>query len=67
MVTLSVPDMSCAHCKASVEQALGAQVPASGVTVDLAARTVQVTADADPQILIKLLDRIGFPAQVVVG
>ncbi|MDP5308013.1 heavy-metal-associated domain-containing protein [Paracoccus spongiarum] len=38
---LSVPDMSCAHCKAAIEAALGR---AGGrAEVDLAARTVSVT------------------------
>ena len=62
MTTLSVPDMSCGHCKASVEAALSPI--ASKVEVDLPAR--RVTAEgAPPEALVKALEAIGFPASVV--
>ena len=62
MTVLSVPDMSCGHCKASVESALA---PIAGkVEVDLAAR--RVTAEgASPEALVKALEAVGFPASVV--
>ncbi len=62
-ITLSVPDMSCGHCKASVEKALSPL--AEAVTVDLTTRHVTVEAKALPADLIKALDAIGFPAQAV--
>jgi len=62
MTLLSVPDMSCGHCKASVEAALTPL--AKTVTVDLPGRRVTVEG-GDDQKLIKALDAIGFPAQVV--
>ncbi len=62
MTTLSVPDMSCGHCKASVEAALSPL--ADKVDVDLSAR--RVTAEgAAPEALIQALQAIGFPASVV--
>lgn len=62
MTTLSVPDMSCGHCKASVEAALSPI--ASKVEVDLPGR--RVTAEgAPPEALVKALEAIGFPASVV--
>ncbi len=62
MTTLSVPDMSCGHCKASVEAALSPL--ATKVQVDLGTR--RVTAEgAAPEALVKALDSIGFPATVV--
>jgi copper chaperone len=63
MTLLSVPDMSCGHCKASVEAALSALPGAAPITVDLAKR--QVTANGAPEVLIAALDQIGFPAQLV--
>lgn len=62
MTLLSVPDMSCGHCKTSVEAALTPL--AKTVTVDLPARRVTVEGGDDQQ-LIKALDAIGFPAQVI--
>lgn len=65
MTLLSVPDMSCGHCKASVEAALAALPDAGGVAVDLAARQVRVAGRAAPEALVKALDNIGFPARVI--
>jgi copper chaperone len=42
--TLSVPDISCDHCRRTIETALGA-LPGVRADVDVAARTVQVTYD----------------------
>ena len=63
MTTLSVPDMSCGHCKASVEAALAPLSPS--VSVDLPRRQVTVTGPADAAALIAALDAIGFPATAV--
>ena len=62
MITLHVPDMSCGHCKASVEAALA---PIAGkVQVDLSTR--QVSAEgAAAEALIKALDDIGFAASAL--
>ncbi len=62
MTRLSVPDMSCGHCKASVEAAL-ASVPGTGaVRVDLASRTVEVDGAAAIPALLSALDAAGYPA-----
>lgn len=64
MTTLSVPDMSCSHCKATVEAALGAVPEVGAVTVDLAARKVQVAGPAPAAALLQALDKAGYPATV---
>lgn len=64
MTTLSVPDMSCGHCKAKVESALGAVPQAGEVKVDLTSRTVEVTGSAPAADLLKALDAAGYPATV---
>ena len=62
MTTLSIPDMSCAHCKMTVETAL-AKVPDAGtVTVDLASHSATVTGPAAASALIAALDKVGYPA-----
>ena len=59
-VTLSVPDMSCGHCRASIAAALSAL----GATArfDMAARQVTVSG-AEAADVIAALDRIGFPTR----
>ena len=65
MTILSVPDMNCGHCKASVEAALAPL--GSQITVDLAHRTVSLdTMAQDDQLLVALLE-VGFPATVVAN
>lgn len=65
MTTLSIPDMTCGHCKASVLAALDRLGDAGTVTVDLATRTATATGPADAARLIRALDEVGFPASVV--
>lgn len=67
MTTLSVPDMTCGHCKASVTQALSALAGTAQVDVDLTTKTVRVDGSADPAQMVKALDAIGFPAQIIAG
>ena len=64
MTTLSVPDMTCSHCKATVETALGSVPQAGAVTVDLTTRKVEVTGPAPASDLIKALDEVGYRATV---
>lgn len=64
MTTLSVPDMSCSHCKATVEAALAAVPDTGPVTVDLTTRQVDVAGPAPAADLIRALDKAGYPATV---
>lgn len=61
MTQLSIPDMSCGHCKASVDAALAPL--AARVEVDLPARQARVTG-GDPARMIAALEGIGFPARI---
>jgi copper chaperone len=42
---LSVPDISCDHCRHTIETALGRLPGVRRATVDVGARTVQITYD----------------------
>ncbi len=65
MTTLSVPDMTCGHCKSSVEAALAPL--GSQIVVDLAHRTVTLESSAQTDHLIVALLEVGFPATVVAS
>ena len=59
---LSIPDMSCGHCKATVERTIAAVDPAAKVTVDLASRTADVTTGATAEAILAALRAEGYPA-----
>ena len=64
MTTYSIPDMSCGHCKATVEAAL-AQVPGVGeVQVNLSTRQVEVADGAAQAEVLAALQSAGYPAHV---
>lgn len=64
MTTYSIPDMSCGHCKATVEAAL-AGVPGIGaVRIDLSTRRVEVADSAAQSEVLAALAAAGYPAQV---
>ncbi len=63
MTKLSIPDMTCGHCKASVEATLAPL--AAQITVDLPARQVCIEGAPDLQAILSALGDIGFPAQVL--
>ena len=44
--TLSVPEISCNHCKAAIEGAVGALPDITTVVVDVTGKTVTVDGDA---------------------
>ncbi len=57
--TYSVPDISCDHCKASIEGALGDVADVNSVAVDVAAKTVTVSGGADDAI-VAAIDTAGY-------
>ena len=67
MTLISVPDMTCGHCKASVQAALSALPGVSDVAVDLTLRQVQLTSTNDTAPLLAAVADIGFPARVIAG
>lgn len=61
---LSIPDMTCGHCKATVERTITAVDSAAVVKVDLAGHTVDVTTTAAPDAVLEALKAEGYPATV---
>ncbi len=57
-LTLSVPDISCGHCKSSIEGAVGALAGITGVEVDIEGRTVDVTFEDRSVDLPTIVDAI---------
>jgi copper chaperone len=63
MTRLSIPDMSCSHCKATVTTALTALPGVASVEIDLDARMAEVAGDAALSSLLAALQAAGYPAR----
>ncbi len=60
MTTFSIPDMSCGHCKATVEKAIKTLDPTASLDFDMAARTVDVTSVAAVDAMRAALSAAGY-------
>lgn len=61
--TISVPEIHCEHCKASIEGALAPIEGVRGAEVDIAAATVTVTWDEtllDRRLLVEAIEAQGY-------
>ena len=56
--TLSVPGISCDHCKMSIEQAVGGLSGVDAVAVDIEARTVELSFNEEALGLDQIIDAI---------
>ena len=65
-ITLNAPDISCGHCVATVEQAVGTIDGVQAVTADADSKDVNVTYDAsqtDVAAIAAALAEAGYPAK----
>lgn len=61
--TLSVPDVSCAHCVKTINSALGEVAGVSDVTVSIPAKTVSLAHDparVSVERIEEVLDEAGY-------
>ena len=63
MTEFDVPEMTCGHCKAAVEEAIHELEPLATVEVDLTARKVRVAGLPDP-VVLGVLASAGYIATV---
>ncbi len=64
-LTLSAPDISCAHCVATIESSLGSLDGVRNVRASAETKTVTLEIDPDrtsEQQVRKALDDAGYPA-----
>ena len=62
MTKLSIPDMSCGHCKATVEKTLKTLDPDASLDFDMPARTVAVQSTAAVDAMRTALKAAGYEA-----
>jgi len=65
-LTLNAPDISCGHCVATVEKAVGQVDGVQSVSADADTKDVNVTYDVgktDASAIAAVLDEAGYPAK----
>jgi copper chaperone len=65
-ITLNAPDISCGHCVATVQNAVGQVEGVQSVTADADTKDVNVTYDAsqtDVSAITAALEDAGYPAK----
>ena len=65
MTVFKVPEMSCGHCKSTVEKAIASLDPTSSVEVDLENRTARITSVASDQDVVAALQKAGYDSNIV--
>ena len=61
---LSIPDMSCGHCKAVVEKTIIDMDSEADVAIDLASRTAEVRTSLPEGAILNALAAEGYPSQI---
>ena len=64
MTKLNVPDMSCGHCTAAIEKAIGNLDANAVVNTDLETKSVAITSSLSEDVIIQTLADEGYPATV---
>lgn len=62
MRVFHVPEMSCGHCKATIETALLQADPGAAVEVDLGERRVRVTGSKPADEVLAVMKSAGYEA-----
>lgn len=62
MTTFHIPDMTCGHCRATVEKTIHALDPKARISFDMPAQRIMLESGADPRVLQSALAEAGYPA-----
>lgn len=64
---LSIPDMTCGHCKAVVEKTVIDIDSGADVAINLEKRTAEITSSLPPDAILNALASEGYPATLLKG
>jgi len=65
MTKFSIPDMTCGHCKKTVEEAIHRVDATAKVEVDLDKHVASVASAIGAEQLVGALEQAGYPAQII--
>ncbi len=59
----NIPDMTCGHCSAKIENAVMEQDEAAFLEFDMEARSVEIDSDLSSDALMAAIEAAGFEAK----
>lgn len=62
MTKFLIPDMSCGHCKSTIETTVKSLEPAATLDFDMAQRSVEIVSAALVADILAALNSAGYPA-----
>lgn len=62
MLELTLPDMTCGHCVATVKRTVAALDPHAEVDIDLPSHRVRIDTEASAEAVRQALQEEGYPA-----
>lgn len=65
MKTLHIPDMSCGHCKATVEETIKTLDPDAQIKFDMDARQIELDSQVETANVQAALSEVGYPARPI--
>lgn len=65
MLTLQIPDMSCGHCKKTIESAINAIDASATLVFDMDEKTVRIESQVSDDEVIRAVGEAGYTASDV--
>jgi copper chaperone len=60
MIAFDIPDMSCGHCRSTIETAIRSVDPSAGIVIDLGARKAQIETARDAGAIAEAIRNAGY-------
>lgn len=64
MYEFHIQNMTCGHCKATVEKAIRSADPSATATIDLTSKKALVQTALDPSVIGRAIEQAGYPVTV---
>ncbi len=66
-LTVKVPDMTCDHCKMSIDSSIRKLENIDNVEIDLESKKVEVSGNADTQDILSAIREAGYKVEQILS
>jgi copper chaperone len=60
MIAFDIPEMSCGHCKSTIEAAIRSVDPTADITIDLRGHTARIATGQDAGVVARAIESAGY-------